>query len=241
MLFAGGYYVNVIDYWSVQSLGNAADFGDLTVPRQSMSGLNDKIRGVWAGGQGPSHAQQNAMDYVTIQSTGNAVDFGDLNNATKVHSAVCSSTRGIWCAVTSYPLAGDLQYVNIRTTGNTVDFGTLGSGLNWQSGGGSSATRGMFSGGYIANNITYVTMATTGDSVDFGDTTTRRYYYSNMTSPTRCVFGAGLTVPSAVKSNVADYCEIATTGNAVDFGDIAYLTSQGYGGGGSNAHGGVSG
>ena len=181
------------------------------------------------------------MDYVTIQSTGNAVDFGDLSVEKNTPSAVSSSTRGIWCATTSYPVHGDLQYVNIRTTGNTVDFGTIGIGLNWQSGGGSSATRGMFSGGYISNTISYVTMATLGDSVDFGDTTTRRYYYNNMTSPTRCVFGAGLTVPSAVKSNVIDYVEIATTGNAVDFGDMAFLSSQGYSGGGSNAHGGVSG
>ncbi len=241
MVFAGGYYVNVIDYWTVQSLGNAVDFGDLTVPRQSMSGVNDKIRGIWGGGQGTSHAQKDTLDYVAIQSTGNAVDFGNLNAATKAHSAVCSSTRGIWCAVTSYPASGDLQYVNIRTTGNTVDFGDIGIGLNWQSGGGGSATRGMFSGGYISNTISYVTMATTGNSVEFGDTTTRRYYYNNMTSPTRCVFGAGLTVPSAVKSNVTDYVEIATTGNAVDFGDMTYLTSQGYGGGGSNAHGGLSG
>ena len=241
MVFAGGYYVNVIDYWTVQSLGNALDFGDLTEPRQSMSGVNDKIRAIWAGGQGPGHNRENTIDYVAIQSTGNAVDFGDLNVEQNTHSAVSSSTRGIWCANTSYPVHGDLQYVNIRTTGNTVDFGTIGVGLNFQSGGGSSATRGMFSGGYISNSISYVTMATTGNSIDFGDTTTRRYYYNNMTSPTRCVFGAGLTVPSAVKSNVMDYVEIATTGNAVDFGDMAFLSSQGYSGGGSNAHGGLSG
>ena len=241
MVFAGGYYVNVIDYWTVQSLGNALDFGDLTEPRQSMSGVNDKIRAIWAGGQGPGHNRENTIDYVAIQSTGNAVDFGDLNVEQNTHSAVSSSTRGIWCANTSYPVHGDLQYVNIRTTGNTVDFGTIGVGLNFQSGGGSSATRGMFSGGYISNSISYVTMATTGNSIDFGDTTTRRYYYNNMTSPTRCVFGAGLTVPSAVKSNVMDYVEIATTGNAVDFGDMTFLGSQGYSGGGSNAHGGVSG
>jgi hypothetical protein len=241
MVFAGGYYVNTIDYWTVQSLGNAVDFGDLTEPRQSMSGVNDKTRGIWAGGQGPGHSQENTIDYVAIQSTGNAVDFGDLNVQKNTYSAVSSSTRGIWCATTSYPVHGDLQYVNIRTTGNTVDFGTIGVGLNFQSGGGSSATRGMFSGGYIANAISYVTMATTGNSVDFGDTTTRRYYYNNMTSPTRCVFGAGLTMPGSAKSNVIDYVEIATTGNAVDFGDMAFLSSQGYSGGGSNAHGGVSG
>ena len=241
MVFAGGYYVNVIDYWTVQSLGNAIDFGDLTEPRQSMSGVNDKIRAIWAGGQGPGHNRENTIDYVTIQSTGNAADFGDLNVEQNTVSAVSSSTRGIWCANTSYPVHGDLQYVNIRTTGNTVDFGTIGVGLNYQSGGGSSATRGMFAGGYISNTISYVTMATTGNSIDFGDMTTRRYYFNNMTSPTRCVFGAGLTVPSAVKSNVMDYVEIATTGNAVDFGDMAFLGSQGYSGGGSNAHGGVSG
>ena len=167
MVFAGGYYVNVIDYWTVQSLGNALDFGDLTEPRQSMSGVNDKIRAIWAGGQGPGHNRENTIDYVAIQSTGNAVDFGDLNVEQNTHSAVSSSTRGIWCANTSYPVHGDLQYVNIRTTGNTVDFGTIGVGLNFQSGGGSSATRGMFSGGYISNSISYVTcLLYTSDAAD---------------------------------------------------------------------------
>ena len=34
MIYAGGYYVNVIDFWTAQSTGNATDFGDLTTPRQ---------------------------------------------------------------------------------------------------------------------------------------------------------------------------------------------------------------
>ena len=90
MIFAGGYYVNVIDFWTAQSLGNATDFGDLTTPRQQMSGCNDKIRGIWAGGRGPGHAGENTMDYVTISTTGNAIDFGDLNEVNESPSGASS-------------------------------------------------------------------------------------------------------------------------------------------------------
>ena len=244
MLFAGGYgYKNVIDFWTVQSTGNASDFGDLTSLRNQLSGCNDKIRGIWAGGAGPGHGGVNIMDYVTISTTGNAVDFGDLSAAKTTPASCSSSTRGIW-NYDAGPVA-EMKFVNIRTLGNTTDFGDghTASGMN---GGQSSSTRGMFAGGYADSNIiSFITMATAGDTTDFGDLTQGGYNFTAMSSPTRCVFGGGKTYyshPSFYRVNILDYVEIATTGNAKDFGDMAYTTDvTGLPAGGSNGHGGLSG
>ena len=80
---AGGYIAptrsNIIDFITITTLGDATDFGDLTVDR-STSGASSPIRGVWAGGYDPSGAV-DTIDYVQIMSTGNAMDFGDLSTA----------------------------------------------------------------------------------------------------------------------------------------------------------------
>ena len=242
MVFAGGYYNNIIDFWTVQSLGNATDFGDLTTPRQQMSGCNDKIRGIWAGGRGPGHGSENTMDYVTIQTTGNAVDFGDFAAEKTTPASCSSSTRGIWNYDTGP--ANEMVFVNIRSTGNTTTFGD-GYGSRDMHGGQSSSTRGMWAGGYSnTNTIAYITMATTGNTTDFGDLTQGRYSFNSMSSPTRCVHGAGsyYSHPSFIRPNTMDYVQIATTGNAVDFGDMAMMTDvTGNTAAGSNGHGGVAG
>ena len=242
MIFGGGYYVNVIDFWTVQSLGNASDFGDLTSPRNQMSACNDKIRGMYAGGVGPGHASENTMDYVTIQTTGNAVDFGDFAAQKSTPASCSSSTRGIWNYDTGP--ANEMVFVNIRSTGNTTTFGD-GYGDRDMLGGQSSSTRGMWAGQYSTNNtIAFITMASTGNTTDFGDLTQGRYNFNSMTSPTRCVFGAGTyySHPSFYQVNIMDFVQIATTGNATDFGDMAYMTSVvGIPAVGSNGHGGLSG
>jgi len=241
MLFAGGYgYKNTIDFWTVQSLGNASDFGDLTSLRQKMSGCNDKIRGIWAGGVGPGHTEVNIIDYVTIQTTGNAVDYGDLGAEESTMASVSSSTRGIW-NYDSGPVAV-MEYSNIRSTGNTIDFGD-GYSDRVMHGGQSSSTRGMWAGGYSNQNvIAYITMSTLGDTTDFGDLTQGRYNHNSMSSPTRCVHGAGRYYDSGfINTNIMDYVQIATTGNALDFGDMAFMTSNQLACAGSNGHGGLSG
>ena len=42
---------NVIDYINIASLGDAVDFGDLTVAKDSCPGGSNGTRGVWTGGE----------------------------------------------------------------------------------------------------------------------------------------------------------------------------------------------
>jgi hypothetical protein len=85
---------NVIDYITIATLGNAQDFGDLSVARGSLSGLSDKVRGIFAGGYTPGpNTSINTIEYITIASTGNTQDFGDMS-IRRALVASCSDSHG---------------------------------------------------------------------------------------------------------------------------------------------------
>ena len=86
---AGTAPTNAIDFVTISTLGNASDFGDLTVARQWTSGCASPTRGVWIGGSPIT----NTIDYVTILTQGNAVDFGDTVTA-RYTSGACSNGHG---------------------------------------------------------------------------------------------------------------------------------------------------
>ena len=66
---------NRIDFVTIASTGNAADFGDLTLVRNNYGSLSNSTRGVFLGGNDPF---TNTIDFVLIATTGNASDFGDV-------------------------------------------------------------------------------------------------------------------------------------------------------------------
>ena len=77
---AGNTSISTIDYITIQTTGNATDFGNRTANDMYGSGdCSNGTRGVIMGGTGDAGGV-NVMDYITIQSTGNATDFGDLLN-----------------------------------------------------------------------------------------------------------------------------------------------------------------
>ena len=83
-LFGGGAQpfstkLNLIEFITISTTGNAQDFGDLTVARGALFGCSSNLRGVFAGGASPSAG--NTIDFVTISTTGDAADFGDLTTA----------------------------------------------------------------------------------------------------------------------------------------------------------------
>ena len=125
----------------------------------------------------------------------------------------------------------------MASTGNAADFGDLTLARSAASSG-CNSTRGIFATGNIGstnmtNVIDFITIASTGNATDFGDATTTFWNgLGGMSSPTRIVFGGGIT-PSIL--NTLSFVEILTTGNSVDFGDASTLgqralTSNGHGG-----------
>ena len=112
---------NIIDYVTIATSGNAADFGDLTTTLWKPSAFADSTRGIFSGGNTPTYL--NNIEFITIASTGNATDFGDLLN-TSGRGAGCSDhTRGITFIGTNPANNNIIEVVTIQTTGNSKDFG----------------------------------------------------------------------------------------------------------------------
>ena len=115
---------NVIDYVTISTLGNAADFGDLTIVRDSAAAASNAIRGLFGGGRTtPVHTSSNVIDYVTIATLGNAKDFGDLTAACQIAGACSSPTRYVRALGYDGSYVNTIDYVQIMTTGDAVDFG----------------------------------------------------------------------------------------------------------------------
>ena len=110
--------VNVIDYITIASVGNATDFGDLTHTAQYTAGTSNGTRGIIGGGYGIDE-----IDYFTISSLGNATDFGDLTVARSTYSdcADCNGTRA--CFGPGYEDDDMIDYITVASLGNATDFG----------------------------------------------------------------------------------------------------------------------
>ena len=123
----GNGQINTIEYVELTTLGNAADFGDLTVGRRHAGPLSNSTRGIWGGGEtAGATTQTDTIDYVTIATTGNATDFGDLFLAVySVRGCSASHTRGMWNGGYTTGYINIIQYVTIATTGNGADWGDM--------------------------------------------------------------------------------------------------------------------
>ena len=170
------YVTNEMDYVTIQTTGNALDFGDITQARREIGNTNDATRGVFIGGE--VTAQVNTIDYITTQTTGNAIDFGDTTNSVYgAHTGICADeTRGLYMGGITSPNTfayNTIEYLTIQTTGNGTDFGDMDNGRSGLSAC-SNGTTGVIMGGFAyptGPNVQYmqkVTIQTTGNAVDFG-------------------------------------------------------------------------
>jgi len=172
--WAGGYdgtnRVDVIDYITIASAGNATDFGNLSQGCAYPGGnVNSTTRGITLGGNNPSNSKLNEIQYVTIASTGNATDFGDLTAGAQYVAGTSNATRGIRFGGLESSEVNKIEYVTIASTGNSQDFGDLSRNES-RSSALASTTRAIHAGGNNRNNeIEYITIASTGNSTDFGD------------------------------------------------------------------------
>ena len=93
-LFAGGESPsnsNVIDFVTIATTGNAADFGDLTAARNTTEATSSPTRGIFAG-----DGNTDTLDKVEILTTGNAVDFGNLGRgASRTYGAFSNGHGGL--------------------------------------------------------------------------------------------------------------------------------------------------
>ena len=138
-----------INYWTISSIANATNFGDLLTdtmaPATASSDTNE--RGIWMCGGASSNYYGNTIQYITINTTGNSTDFGDMVGADPAGYPAISPTgqrghpggssngtgeRGFMFGGYTYTGPGgieswynDISYITISTPGNSSDFGNL--------------------------------------------------------------------------------------------------------------------
>ena len=130
-----------MDYVTIATVGNATDFGDLTVARKNGGSAASTTRAVFAGGRStPSPiVDSNVMDYITIATTGNATDFGDLTGGRLGIKGVSNTVRGCFMGGLDQPSNyANIDFVTIASTSNASDFGDLIAAVR----GGASAANG---------------------------------------------------------------------------------------------------
>ena len=228
----GGDYPSVsnsVEFYTIDTLGNTQDFGDLTQSRQGMGSGSSSTRGLFMGGGNFAAPIYNIIDFMTIPSLGNATDFGDLTRSDREVCGSSNQTRAISFGGYDDPAGAagnEIDFMTISSTGNAVDFGNLlvaayahGKGIC------ASPTRGIISGGQYSgtpasNAIQFITFSTTGNAVDFGDMSALHRDHGSGGNSTRGIFSGG-SGASDTRTNVIDFITIATLGNSIDFGDDA--------------------
>ena len=112
---------NLIEFVTIQTLGNSVEFGNLTVGRRAIAAVTNATRAVSCSGDSPA---TNTMDFITMASQGNATDFGDITRQAAGYGAGGSTqTRGVITGCSPSPDATPIDFITFSTTGNATDFG----------------------------------------------------------------------------------------------------------------------
>lgn len=128
-VWGGGYILgnhadNTIDYITINSLGNASDFGNLTQDKYETIAMDnsENDKGQFAGGALEAGSTSN-IDVITISSTGNASHFANLV-AVAYRCAGLSNGTGNR-AVIAGSAFWDMEYWNMVSFVDTYNFGNL--------------------------------------------------------------------------------------------------------------------
>jgi len=235
-VFCGGESptkLNMLDYITIATTGNAVDFGDLTEVKSNNSSTGSSTRGVVFGGENPSASKK--IDYFTFSSKGGASDFGDLLDVRRGASSNASGNeiRGITGGGNPGRAADNyetnyIEYVTIATTGNSSEFGELIKDETYMAAF-ASPTRIVWGGGVdgppatYTKNIQYKEIASTGDTEEFGELSAVRGSFGGAASPTRGLFMGGKDPGS---TDIIEYITIAALGNTTDFGNLTASMSN---------------
>ena len=114
------YNTDKIQFITIQSTGNAQDFGNLEQNTTYNASSSNSIRGI-SGGTGTSPS--NKIDFITISTTGNAQDFGDMVVAKYARASCASDIRAVFMG--GEDDVANCDAVTLATTGNAFDFGNL--------------------------------------------------------------------------------------------------------------------
>lgn len=240
----GGTNYETIEYITISSTGNSADFGNSFDPAggKGAGGNGTNERACFMGG-GPSteytgSPRQDVISYLTINSLGDTVDFGNMNFDRTSPQCLSNGTNerqlaacGRWYWPSQASL-NHIEYITINSAGNGTDFGDYNVYLGSMYAPGTSDDtneRGVWAGGFVGwphnttqDRISYVTINSASGVSDFGNLITARSTQSEVSSglSERAVWGGGTVGEGASFIRSMDYITINSTGDASDFGDL---------------------
>ena len=170
-IWMGGAYPpnDSCDYVVIQTTGTATDFGNLAASKYGVGSASNGTRAIGFGGATPA---VDTIQFFVFATPGNSSNFGDLSYSGSGVEAVEDTTRAV-VADTNTADSDNLEYITMATESNTTAFGGLHIS-QYESGGVTNATRGVWMGGQSASvpdTSQYITIASTGDAADFGDLT----------------------------------------------------------------------
>ena len=184
-LFLGEDATNAITFVEISTLGNSADFGDLSAPGAPGSkgtATSSPTRYIHYSG---SNAPAERIDFGSIASKGNSIRFGDHvaggpnHQALRQNRACSNNTRAVfgggYIDVSPYGTAMSIMAtITMASEGNAIAFGDL-TIARYGPNATSNQVRGVFAGGGggnpypYYNTIDYITFSSSGGAFDFGD------------------------------------------------------------------------
>ena len=126
-----GPYSNAMEFVTISTLGNAADFGDMQDGRVFCSAASNAIRGVIVG---DSYPITNVITFITIATLGTDQDFGDMNEERDGACSAASPTRIVTMGGRNPSNSNAIDYGQIMSTGDFIDFGDLSSTATFMGG-----------------------------------------------------------------------------------------------------------
>ena len=164
---------NIMQYVTIQTGGNATDFGDSAYAQSSVSKMSSPTRGVTCGRAGGTE-----IEYITISTLGDAAHFGDQTVRRRSSAATSNAVRGIvFAGLIPSPAAyyQSMDVVTLATLGNAQDFGDMVTASSAGHSAAASPTRAcVFQGRQSAgpttlnNTIEFVQFASLGNATTFG-------------------------------------------------------------------------
>lgn len=238
-VLGGGYSsnsdTNAIEYFDISTLGNGADFGDISAANRGMGGLSNGSIAVFGGGGAGTFI--NTMDKITTSTLGNSTDFGDLTVGRYGAMGTGDGTYGLFIGgiTTGWSNVNTVDYITVASSGNATDFGDCIKSANNRAVG-SNGTRAVAMCGehssspYHTDDIDYFTIASPSNATDFGNMTAARAgVIGNLDDGTYACCAGGYSYSSSARVDTIDYITLATTGNATDFGDLLAADNVGRG------------
>ena len=210
--------INNIEYITIETAGNATDFGDVTAARRAGKSCGSRTRAVHAGGILEPGSNTDTIDYITMSSTGDAIDFGNLSGSIYSISSHSNQTRGLFMGGNTGSEVNTIDYITIASTGNAVDYGDCATAGSGRAAFGSPTRAFTIGGKGNADAGEFTTIATTGNMTEFGDGTFGTQSYGmGASSSTRGLVGGGYE-PSHTDDILS--CEMASLGRGTFFGNL---------------------